>query len=379
MGARTVKTGIAVSISVFLSGYVPYSSPLLAGLAAVICMQPSITASVNKGFTRIQTTVIAGLFGLVFYYVLGANILTLGLAVIVSVVLFNKLKWDESVVLASVIVITIMSEVADNVFYYTLGRVSSTLVGIGVATVTNILLVPPRHKSAFRKKLNNLTDRFSDLYIKAIEVFAPDKVEPATGILQDLNAVESDINSLKQELNHLKTGAGSLYGAYLEGIKQWEVALFERGVLFLEDELSKMHKVVEVAQNCRQQTLKLMQAGEIEISDHTNLEFTTLIDSIHELVHMLCKLHRSVFGLLGEKETESWPRIKQSVEQIDSLKKKLRQQLKGWQIKHIQELDIVSIMSICRIIYDLEEITDGLMELARASISSSGQEKQAEA
>ena len=54
IGLRTLKTGIATALAMFLSELVPHSEPVLAGLAAIICLQPSISAGLQKGLTRIQ-------------------------------------------------------------------------------------------------------------------------------------------------------------------------------------------------------------------------------------------------------------------------------------------------------------------------------------
>ncbi|HHX74876.1 MAG TPA: hypothetical protein GX699_08235, partial [Firmicutes bacterium] len=78
-GARTLKTGVAVTLSVFLAKYIPYSLPILAGTAAVICIQPSITVGLQKGFDRAKTTIVAGFFGLGLYLLFGSNLLVLGL------------------------------------------------------------------------------------------------------------------------------------------------------------------------------------------------------------------------------------------------------------------------------------------------------------
>lgn len=375
LGARTIKTGIAVSLSVFLSGLVPDSLPLLAGVAAIICMQPSLSASVKIGFARIQTTIIAGLFGLVFYFALGTNLIALGLAVIVLIALFNRLKWDDSIVLAGVTVTAIMSGGSGNIFYYTLGRVSSTLVGIVVATVINMIVIPPRHKPAFHRKLDNLTAAFPDLYIKTVDIFAG-RPEPAARVLGDLGELKIALAGLRQELSHLKTGAGSFYGAYLEGIRREEAALFEQAVNFLDRALSGMRKMIRAARSCRQYNLDLLPAGAAEGSepgnrgfsfpDERNEEFEALLSAIYELAQLLGRLHSHVFSLLGAKNDSS-PEVSQDMEEAEHLKEELRLRLRAWQVTHIKELDQASIMCVYRIIFDLEEITDALVELAEAS------------
>ena len=122
-----------------------------------------------------------GLFGLAFYYFFGANLLVMGLAVIALIVIFHKLGWEEGIVLASLTVIAIMSDDSGDPFLYILGRVTSTLIGIAVATLTNIVVVRPRHEPVFRRELKELTNIFPELYVKAVGSFCRKQQQPCGG------------------------------------------------------------------------------------------------------------------------------------------------------------------------------------------------------
>ena len=169
LGARTVKTGISVSLSLFLSNYIPYSMPLLAGAAAIICIQPSITVGIQKGLIRIKATILGGLFGLLLHYVFGNNLFAIGAGVSIVIWICHHLKWEEGIALASLIAMAVMLRVSSEVIPYTTGRVISTLIGIVVATLTNTVIAPPRYRNIFLEEMNLLTDKFTGLYLKIVE------------------------------------------------------------------------------------------------------------------------------------------------------------------------------------------------------------------
>lgn len=369
-GPRTLKTALAASLSVFLCRLVPHSLPLLAGTAAVICIQPSITTGLQKGYARAMTTIVAGLFGLAFYYVFGANLVAMAFALVILIPVFKKLGWEEGIVLACLTVIAIMGDDAHNPFYYVLGRVTSTLVGIAVATATNIILLPPRHESTFRQELKNITQSFPDLYVKAVNAYANNKTELATEALKALSEAEAEINCLATELEFLKTGAETRYGIYLEGVDVQALVLYERGVHFLNRVLAKIRDIVLVGQRRWEHKLQTEQGT----ARPRSAEFELLMQTVSDLAHMLGRLHHSVFSLVAEKDHSLLPEIKQRTEEITALQEKVRLQLKNWQAEHIHGLDIFSLMSTHRIIFDLEEITNALIDLAHRSISFSAAE-----
>lgn len=373
LGPRTIKTGFAATLSVYLCHFIPYSLPLLAGTAAVICVQPSITAGLQKGFTRAKTTIVAGLFGLVLYFIFGTNFFVMGLAVITLIPLFKRLGWEEGIVLASLTVIAIMSDDSYNPFFYILGRVTSTLIGIAIATVTNIFVVRPRHELTFRQELKQLTKNFPELYINAVEAFASSNTELVSRVLQDLKKAEDEIASLNIELNYLKAGSESRYGIYLEGIDLQELVYYEQGVHFLENVLAKIHDIVEVTEK---RWLHKTRARLQDERKKRSAEFENLLEAVRELAQKLAQLHKSVFLLVGGKKQSLLPDINRQTDEIKYLKEEVREKLRHWQVEHIQELDIFSLMSTHRVIFDLEEITNGLRKFANACANLTGEEER---
>lgn len=376
LGPRTWKTGIAVTLAVWLSCYVPYSLPLLAGVAAVICLQPSITVGLKKGITRIQATILGGLFGLVLLHLFGSHPLLMGAGVVVIIWICNQVKWGEGIVLASVTLIAVIYQAAGEAVPYALGRVISTLIGIIVATAINILVAPPRHHVTFREELRRLTASFPDLYVKAVQAYASNRMDLSQEVLLELAEAEKKVEVLRGELSHLRAGTQTRFGTYLEGIELREYILFERGVHFLNEVMAKIRDLVEVAQRRYWRKQELLREGKIRDPYKLSPEFEDLLAILQELAVMLGRLHQCVFRLVGERELALMSHVHEQAGAIHRLQEQVRERLKSWQVEHIREVDILILMSANRVIFDLEEIVAALTDLARAAVSANGAEKK---
>lgn len=371
-GLRTIKTGVAVALSVYLSGFVPRSLPLLAGVAAILCLQPTIAAGVQKGFTRIKATLLGGLLGLVFHYLFGSHPLMMGVAVIIALRILNWLRWEEGVALASLTVIVIMSQAVGEVIPYVFGRVFSTLIGVVVAMVINILVAPPRHFIAFRSKLKDLTANFPDFYQKAIQAYGDNDLELAQEILVEMENKEKRVALLRRELKQLPSAPTS-YLLYLEGIDFREYILFDRSIEFLRNVTARIKDLVEVTQRRYQRKLELLAQNKTPDPNGLSPQFRDLLQALHGLGAMLGELHDSVFRLVADEETGVVPHIREQVAKIGWQQEQVRKELQSWEVELIRELDIFSLMSAHRVIYDLEGITEALMGLARTAVRGTGQ------
>ncbi|AOY75356.1 hypothetical protein BJL90_05245 [Clostridium formicaceticum] len=66
IGLRTIKTGIAVTVSLVISNMLRIESPFFAAIAAIIAMQPTVSDSWKTGVNRILGTVIGAIVGAIF-------------------------------------------------------------------------------------------------------------------------------------------------------------------------------------------------------------------------------------------------------------------------------------------------------------------------
>ena len=377
-GLRTIKTGVAVALSVYLSGFVPHSLPLLAGVAAILCLQPTIAAGVQMGFTRIKATILGGLLGLIFHYLFGSHPFMMGVAVIIALKILNWLRWEEGVALASLTVIVIMSQAVGEVVPYVFGRVFSTLMGVVVAMVINILVAPPRHFQGFRSKLKDLTANFPGFYQKTIQAYGNNDLELAQEILVEMERATKEIAHLRRELNRLPSSPTS-YLLHLEGIDFHDYILYDRSIQFLGNVTARIQDLVAVTQRRYERKRELQHKGGVPDPNGLSPQFQDLLQALYGLVAMLGEYHHCIFQLVVDGDMEAVPRIQEQAGKIDWYQQQVRTQLQCWETELIRELDIFSLMSAHRVIFDLEGIGEALLGLAKTAVRTVGQTLKVEA
>ena len=267
--------------------------------------------------------------------------------------------------MASLTVIAIMSDDSRDPFLYILGRVTSTLIGIAVATLTNIVAVPAAWTGV--PPGTKRTDKhFSGVIRQSGGSFCRKQQRPCAEVLQGLQKHAKDIKNLNVELDYLKAGTESRYSIYLEGVDLQALVLYERSMQFLDVVTAKIRDIAEVAVMRRQHKDRMLQQENMK---KRSVEFAKLLEAVQEMAEKLARLHKNVFLLVAEKEDSLLPDIGRQADEIKHLKEEVREKLRYWQVEHILDLDIFSLMTTHRIVFDLEEIASALRKLTAASIA----------
>jgi len=143
IGLRNIKTALAVLLCLLISLIFPSISPLNAGIAAIVCMQPTPGKTIETGINRFIGTMIGGVFGYVLI-VLSTILMTLCISTCVW------LKKYDSVIICCVVYLIIALEVGDNTgnaINYVAMRILDTIIGIGLATLINKFIFPYKGKA----------------------------------------------------------------------------------------------------------------------------------------------------------------------------------------------------------------------------------------
>jgi len=168
IGMRTIKTSIAVTISISLGYLFKLNSPFFAGIASIIAMQGNLVDSYIAGKDRILGTILGAAVGLLCSFISIGNPIIIGLGTIVVIYLCNRLGWSKSITIATVVFISIIMNVEKGKeLYYSLNRVLDTTVGIIVAVVVNYAISPPLTKDKIYAESLKLINKFSQT-LKAI-------------------------------------------------------------------------------------------------------------------------------------------------------------------------------------------------------------------
>ncbi|MBJ6360452.1 aromatic acid exporter family protein [Paenibacillus sp. GCM10012307] len=167
IGARVLKTGLAVALAIFVSDLLGFSSPLIAAVAAIFTIQPSIYRSWKQILDQLQANLIGAAIALAAVYLIGSTAIAVGLVCILVIIITIRLKMESAIGLTLVTVVAVM-EAHSGGWWYALLRLAMVLTGMGAAFAVNVLLFPPRPRRQFNEHVHEAFNQMSLLLRTAI-------------------------------------------------------------------------------------------------------------------------------------------------------------------------------------------------------------------
>lgn len=158
LGARILKTGVAIVFAFYLAEFLQLPSPIFAGIAAIFAIQPTVYRSYKTIIEQIQGNLIGAVSAVVFGSIFGVEPIVAGFAVIVTLLIMMRLKLSSSVSLALVTVIVIMEGPSDDFLLFAVIRFATVMVGVLAASIVNLVFLPPKYETRLFASLKFLQD-----------------------------------------------------------------------------------------------------------------------------------------------------------------------------------------------------------------------------
>lgn len=153
IGARVLKTGLSVTLAIFLSQFFGFPSSLITAVAAILTIQPSIYRSWQQILDQIQTNLLGAGIALAAMKVFGHTPIAVGLVCIAVILICIRLKMETTIGVTLVMVIAIM-EAHGQGLDVALQRFLMVLTGMGAAFTINVLVFPPRPRKQFTEQVH---------------------------------------------------------------------------------------------------------------------------------------------------------------------------------------------------------------------------------
>ena len=212
-GARTLKTGIAISISMFVCEILNLPSPVLAGAATISNMQPGTGESIENAKDQGLAHLVAIITAVIFGYFFGANPLVIGLVSIVIITICLALKIESSIRIAIIGAIFILYNPGSNYLISAFQRTGTIFVGISVALLINITILPPENEKRLQKQFIALHKEISDFFEESFNNYLLIQNTESEVFREKENIIEENIelakvalDSYKSEINFEGTG-----------------------------------------------------------------------------------------------------------------------------------------------------------------------------
>ena len=144
IGLRSIKTAVAVCVSIYLSQLLRLEYPYFVAMTAIISMDRTARLSIQMGRNRVLGTFIGAIIGVLFTTIDRANPLLAGLGILIIILISNKLNLPGSITVGSFVCVAIMVHIPNDVspFFYGLHRTLDSLFGALIAFIINLSIMP---------------------------------------------------------------------------------------------------------------------------------------------------------------------------------------------------------------------------------------------
>ncbi len=143
IGPRSIKTGIAVMITLFVADRFQLTNPFFAAIAAVFAMESTMTATFSVIRDRLLGTVLGALIALIFSLLLPMNPVTIGLGIVIVIYVCNLFKWQGTIKIAIIVFLAIgLGTSSGNQVSYAFYRTLDTFIGLIISGLINYFVFP---------------------------------------------------------------------------------------------------------------------------------------------------------------------------------------------------------------------------------------------
>lgn len=191
-GARMLKTGLAVTLALYVVSWLNLSSPVIAAVASIFAMQPTIYRSWRYLLDQLQTNTLGAVLAMLGGMLFSNEPIAVGLVCILVIMICLKLNMGETIGITLVTVVSVME--ASGQWEFALNRFALSLIGIVSAFVINVLVMPPKPKVQY---LNQIQDTFHQLSLLLRTAVSDEMKE--TVFRSEKRKLEDKINSLNDK------------------------------------------------------------------------------------------------------------------------------------------------------------------------------------
>ncbi|MNI29388.1 Fusaric acid resistance protein family protein [compost metagenome] len=280
-GARMLKTGISVTLALYIAAWLHLPSPVIAAVAAIFAMQPSIYRSWKYLMDQLQTNTLGAILAMLGGSLFSNEPIAVGLVCILVIMICLRLKMGETIGVTLVTVVVIME--ASGQWEFALNRFVLILIGILSAFVINIVVYPPKPKVQYEKQIHDTFDQLSLLLRTAISDEIKENV-----FRNEKRELEDTINKLADKFKLME-----------EDQKQLKTPKFSesRQLVVYKQMLKTLRKGYEVLDTVEQHYFQAVRSPELNAEFDEHLEKLT---KFHE--HIMLKFDNKLKPNLDEAE-----------------------------------------------------------------------------
>ncbi len=314
IGARIIKTGIAVTITMFICKVLNLEPAFFGAVSAVINMQPSIFLTVKTARDQILVHLLGVGAGLLFGYLLGGNPLVMGLVTIIMISVYLKLNLQSGISMGIVAAVFVLGSSQEQFLPHALNRSAVIFAGLTTAMLVNILLWPPRYSNQFKTKLQESSEQVVLYFCRAIQEYV--QIGNARPVFDQ--KYKEKVHKLNQEVRHLavllkREGEVSSFGPLKQ--REWLIRA-EKLLDYNETLTEKADRIYELVP---QRFERRQAAGALPVSNEFKVILEILQSGCSSVSRLNGKLQQAIIeeqSIEAEEISEDyWEKLTKAIEE----------------------------------------------------------------
>ncbi|PFH83487.1 aromatic acid exporter family protein [Bacillus sp. AFS088145] len=170
LGARVLKTGIAITLAIYSAMFFDLSTASIAGISAISALKSSVNQSYKTLIEQLQANLIGAILAIIAVITLGNNPVIIGFTCILVILITLKLKLENTIAttLVTVVVIMEVSTSTEHFAIFTFDRILAVTIGVLAASFVNIFLMPPNYEKKLSRGMISITEQTNKLMMMAL-------------------------------------------------------------------------------------------------------------------------------------------------------------------------------------------------------------------
>ncbi|MRG87535.1 FUSC family protein [Salinibacillus xinjiangensis] len=159
LGARVLKTGLAVAVAMYTALIFDFTSAVFAGIAAVFSIQPSIYRSFQTIIEQVEANLLGAITAILMVYLLGNDPFIIGFTIILVITICIGFGMKQEIIMLAVVSVIAIMESTDMPFVeFAFTRFSSVFIGIIAAFLVNLIFLPPKYETKLFKQIEHTSN-----------------------------------------------------------------------------------------------------------------------------------------------------------------------------------------------------------------------------
>lgn len=204
VGGRVLKTGIAVFLTALICELLDWP-PMFAVITAIVTIEPTAADSIKKAYVRFPASAIGAAFSVVFNFAFGHSPITYMLVAVATIIACHRLHLEDGALVAVLTGVAMVSTVNDHYLSSFFIRLGTTLTGLTVSTLINLLVIRPDYSNTIKSKIQQAIMETGNLIeIRGEEIVQHQPLLSSTKsdfrrILKNVEVIETLCRYQKQE------------------------------------------------------------------------------------------------------------------------------------------------------------------------------------